>query len=270
MTTGPGITTEDYLAHVRAAVAHLAHAVEHGPLDARVAACPDWDVRALVAHVGSVHRWAEAAARTAERPALHDAGPPEDADARALVAWLRHGATRLVATLRTIDAGAPTWHPFPVPRVVAVWPRRQAHETAIHAWDAEHAVGLTPATINRVLAADGVAEYFELVLPRLVEREAVALPSGSLEVRATDTGHAWHIVAEGSAVLVAAVAGVGGDEVGGDEVGGDDRDADGEATLAGPAAAILGRLWNRPIDDEAVTMSGDPAVADAWLALPGM
>jgi len=259
MTTGPTITTEDYLAHVRAAVAHLAHAVEQGPLDARVAACPDWNVRELAAHVGFVHRWAEAAARTAERPDLHDAAPPDDADGRALAAWLRHGANRLVATLRTIDAGAPTWHPFPVPRVVAVWPRRQAHETAIHAWDAEQAVGLTPATINRVIAADGVAEYFDLVLPRLVAREAVALPTASLVVRCTDTGHAWRIVAEDTVVIVTAI---GRDAV--------DGDGDGEATLAGPAAAILGRLWGRPIDDEAVVVSGDRSVADAWLALPGM
>lgn len=254
MSTWPPITTEDYLAHVRGATARIAAAVESGPLDAPVAACPDWDLRALAAHIGSVHRWAERAAATAARPEGGlDRDPPADADATGLSRWLRSGAAKLVATLRILDPAAPTWHPFPVERVAAVWPRRQAHETVIHAWDAEAAIAMTPRPIDRPLAVDGIEEYFEIAVPRLVDRDGVTIPSGTLAIHCTDTGQGWLVAARDDAVSIERI---------------DDAEAD--ATLAGSAAGVLGRFWNRPFDDADVAIEGDEAVAAAWLTLPGM
>lgn len=254
MSTWPPITTEDYLAHVRGATARIAAAVETGPLDAPVAACPDWDLRALAAHLGSVHRWAEAAAATAARPdAGVDRQPPADADAAALSRWLRAGSAKLVATLRILDPAAPTWHPFPVERVAAVWPRRQAHETVIHAWDAEAATAATPRPITRSLAVDGIEEYFEIAVPRIIVREGVTVPACSLAIRCTDTGQGWLVSAPDGALSF-------------------DRtdDAEADATLTGSAAGVLGRFWGRPFDDDSVAVEGDEAGATAWLSLPGL
>ncbi|HEY7719744.1 MAG TPA: maleylpyruvate isomerase N-terminal domain-containing protein, partial [Pedococcus sp.] len=53
------------LARVTAA---MARAVERADPAAAVPACPGWDVTTLVDHLGRVHLWAAAAARTGEEP----------------------------------------------------------------------------------------------------------------------------------------------------------------------------------------------------------
>ena len=240
------MNTEVSLDHIRHDAGRLADVVERGPLDAPVRACPGWDVRQLARHVGSVHRWARAAALEARRPEL-DPDQPSDAE---LAAWLRAGAAALTEALASIDPDAPTWHPFPVPAIARVWPRRQAIETVIHRWDAEDAIGdVTP--IDAALASDGVDEYFELGLPRLVVREGITLPAGSLHVHCTDVDGEWLVRADGGNVEF------------------ERRHAKGDAALRGPAETLLLAMWDRaPID--ALEIVGDEAVARAWLALPGL
>ena len=240
------MNTEVALAHIRSDAARIADVVARGPLDAPVAACPGWDIRQLARHVGSVHRWAKAAALEARRPELE----PEDPSDAELADWVREGADALTAALASIDPDAPTWHPFPVEMVARVWPRRQAIETALHRWDAEAAIGaVTP--IDAALASDGVDEYFELGLPRLVVREAITLPAGSLHVHCTDVEGEWLVRADGSSVEL------------------ERRHAKGDAALRGPAETLLLAMWDRaPV--EALEVVGDESVARAWLALPGL
>lgn len=242
-----------YLDHLAVEVGRFAAAVRTGALDAPVAACPGWDLRGLTAHLGQVHRWARHAAVHAAPAESFDAYAPDPSlDAEALAAWLDEGAADLIETLRTIDLEGPTWHPFPVPRIGHVWPRRQAHEATIHRWDAELAAGLTPAPIDPEIASDGIDEYFELVIPRLVKREGIALPTGSLHIHCTDTHGEWLITAEPEYTLVRA-------------------HQKGDAALRGPAEAILLRLWSRasPRADE-LSPVGDEQVLAAWLAVAGM
>lgn len=242
-----------YIDHILADAQRFAAAVRLGPLDAPVAACTGWDLRALTAHLGQVHRWARHAAANAAPPESFDAFAPDaDLDPEALAAWLDDGVTRLVDVLRTIDLDGTTWHPFPLPKVGRVWPRRQAHEISIHRWDAEHAVGIDPAPIDPVLASDGVDEYLELVVPRLVKREHIALPDGSLHLHCTDTHGEWLVGTEPGYTLVRA-------------------HQKGDAAVRGPAEALLLRLWNRPsprVDE--LSPVGDERVLDAWLALTGL
>jgi uncharacterized protein (TIGR03083 family) len=242
-----------YLAHVVNDTARFVTAVRSGPLDAPVAACPGWDLYALTAHQGQIHRWARHAAANGAPAESFDAFAPDPAlDADALAAWLSDGADDLVATLRTIDLDGPTWHPFPVPRLGRVWPRRQAHEISIHRWDAETAAGLTPTPIDPEFASDGIDEYFELVLPRLIKRDGAVLPAGSLHVHCTDTHGEWLVTNDAQYTLVRA-------------------HQKGDAALRGPADAILLRLWNRdaPNADE-LSPVGDETVLAAWLALTGL
>jgi uncharacterized protein (TIGR03083 family) len=242
-----------FIDHILSDAERFAAAVRRGPLDSPVAACPAWDLRALTAHQGQVHRWARHSAANAAPPESFDAYAPDpDLDADALAAWLEAGVTRLVEVLRTIDLDGTTWHPFPVPRIGRVWPRRQAHEISIHRWDAEHAVGIAPAPIDPTLASDGVDEYLELVVPRLVSRQHVELPGGSLHLHCTDTHGEWLVTADPEYTLVRA-------------------HQKGDAALRGPAEALLLRLWNRPSPrrDELGPV-GDERVLDAWLALTGL
>ncbi len=232
-----------------AEVERFASVVALGHLDAPVAACPGWDIRKLVGHLGTVHRWAHQAAATGHQPERARPTVPEG-DAPALAAWIRDGAATLATTLRGLDPDAPTWHPFTVAQVAGLWPRRQAQETLVHRWDAEHAAGMvTP--IDPPFAADGIDEYFEVILPRVVVREQVELPTSTLHVHCTDTPGEWLVRAvDGQVELTRA-------------------HAKGDAALRGPAESLLLRLWGRPVAPDAVDVVGDADAAADWLALGG-
>ncbi|NNE11696.1 MAG: maleylpyruvate isomerase family mycothiol-dependent enzyme, partial [Ilumatobacter sp.] len=161
-------------------------------------------------------------------------------------------AAELCDALRDIDPAAETWHPFTVDRVAAVWPRRQAHETAMHRWDAEHAVG-RDATIDAQLASDGIDEYFELAIPRLVVRTGLRLPEGSLHVHCTDVDGEWLVWNEGGDYHMIRAH------------------QKGDAALRGPAELLLLRLWGRA-DARASDLDrvGDGDVLAGWLSIAGM
>jgi uncharacterized protein (TIGR03083 family) len=233
-----------YLDHLADDIDRCAVALETGPLDAPVPWCGDWVLADLGEHLGSVHRWATSCMLTA-RPGSPEPDPAP-VDEAAMAAWLRRGGAALLDALRSIDLDAPTWHPFTVARVGAVWPRRQAQETSVHRWDAERAIGITPS-IDAALAADGIDEYFVLALPRLIKREGVAAPGRSMLVRTTDTGDSWHVAA-GDGGIVAVEAG------------------EPATVVSGAAADVLLALWRRPVAAGAVEVSGDRA----WLDLGGM
>lgn len=244
---------ETYVASIAQDAGRFADAVRRGPLDAPIAACPGWDLRALTAHMGMIHRWAgHAVAHAASHTDFESLAPDPELDRDTLAGWLETGAGELVAALDAADLDAPTWHPFPVARVGRVWPRRQAQEISIHRWDAERAVG-EPTPIDPALASDGIDEYFGLVLPRLVKREGVTLPTGSLHVHCTDVHGEWLVVVDDSGYHVTR------------------QHAKGAAALRGPAEAILLRLWNRDSGREhELSPVGDEAVLDRWLGLTGL
>lgn len=241
-----------YVDHLLADTERCATVLETIALDVPIAACPGWDVLRLAEHLGQIHRWAGFC--------VSNGRPPDDDEAKALESfepdraadWLREGAADLASTLRGIDPGAPTWHPFPVERLAAVWPRRQAHETAVHRWDVERAAGLD-ATIDPELAADGIDEYFELAIPRLVARTGITLPAGSLHVHCTDVAGEWLIWADDDGYQLVRAH------------------QKGDAALRGPASPILLRLWGRD-DERSAELSpvGDEVVLDAWLSIAGM
>lgn len=241
----------DHLAHLRADAERIAAVLEQAPLDREVAGCPGWDLRRLAAHLGVVHRWATQAVLTGESPSARPLDPDDDAD---LVAWFREGADALVQALATTDPDRPTWHPFPAPKVVGTWRRRQAHETSVHRWDAQAAAG-APDPIDPDLASDGIDEYLTVMLPRKLQREGLTVPSSTLHVHCTDVPGEWLIGPQGSSVSVERVH------------------AKGDAALRGPAEALLLTLWGRGRGDDARVSGheviGDPAAADAWLAIGG-
>lgn len=237
---------------LQASVDRFATVLRGGPLDAPVAGCPGWDVHRLARHLGYVQRWARLAASTGASPdpaAIDELG--DDASGDELLGWFVAGASALVDVFVGLDPAAPTWHPFPVPQVAAVWPRRQAHEAFVHAWDAESAVGVATEA-EPTVAADGVAEYFEVMVPRRIARDGTPAPVGVLEVVCTDA--AFHTGSDRMVVRVDDPMHVVVDPT-----------ARPTGRLAGSAEELLLGLWAR----RPVAVAPTDPLARAWLAHGG-
>ena len=152
----------DHLAHLRAEVARFRGAI--GDLDAPVPACPDWQVRDLIHHLGSVHRMFRRVADEAlmERPPPLDPDDRPDASDDRIVAWANEQADLLLTALEHLDPDAPRWNFTTGPQVGAFIPRRMLHETTIHRWDLQGAYGIR-GNLDVEVARDGVREYLEVL-----------------------------------------------------------------------------------------------------------
>ncbi len=237
---------------LRADSARVAELLAAGPPDAAVPDCPGWVLRDLALHLGLVHRWAAECVRTAADPSTRWQDLHPDVADDELATWFAEGADALVTALDERAADAPTWTPFPIEApTVSVWTRRQTHETSLHRRDAEAALG-SVHPIAPALAADGVDEYFGVIVPRLVQRDGLTLPSsGSAHLHCTDTEGEWTVeVVDGDYVV-------------------DREHRKGDAAVRGTAEQLLLRLWGRSLPDDALEVHGDAEVAAAWLGLGG-
>jgi len=204
------LTDEAYLGTLERDVAAVSACIDGGPMSARVAGCPGWDLRQLVVHLGRTHRWATAALESTDQPAY----PPRPDDAR-LAQWFAGGAAELQAALGSADPARPCWSFSRDTGTVAFWVRRQAQETAVHRWDAQHALGRADR-IDATLAADGVDEVARIFYPRQVamgRREPLVT---AVTLRPDDAGEPVPL-GEGTAV----------------------------AEVTGPAEDLLLALWQR-------------------------
>ena len=221
----------DGLTFAAGALARYAHAAG---LHAPVPTCPDWTVRDLLAHQGTVHRWAAATLRGQESDtAVFEA---EGLAASDPVGWLEAGAQELSSTLRRVpaDVTAPVFLKDP-PASRAFWARRQCHETTIHAADALSAeLGHAPSAINfpisAELAADGIDELLTGFLPRSRSGVHSERPT-TLVIAPDDRDERWHMAI--SAAPVVTTRHPGGPAV------------EGDWTIRGSAAELYLRLWHR-------------------------
>ena len=215
-----------------------------GSAEVAVPTCPDWTVADLVVHVGLVWDWASKIVASREHAARDD--PPEDRSDHALRAWAKLRAARLCDELGAADPEADCWT-FGLPRTVRFWFRRQALETALHAWDAEGAVG-TPSRIDPEVAADGVDEHLRVIVPRSVRRQPDAWSGQTVHLHRTDGDGEW-VVRLGP----------------GAEVAVDHAHSKADLALRGTAEALW--LWcaNRATADElGIERFGAEEVAARW------
>ncbi|MBC9727653.1 maleylpyruvate isomerase family mycothiol-dependent enzyme [Streptomyces sp. TRM68367] len=220
----------------------LSSAAERAGTDARVPTCPGWQVRDLLRHTGQVHHWA-AAFVTDRHPERRPLGEPPDLDGAELVAWYRDSHRRLVDTLTAAPPDLECFAFLPAPSPLAFWTRRQAHETAVHRFDAESALGGTPSPIAPDFAADGIDELLRGFHTRPRSRVRTDTPR-VLRVRATDADAVWTVRL--SSEPPAATRG---------------EDEDAECELAGPADQLYLALWNRaPVPG----VTGDRTLAELW------
>ena len=252
----------DYYAQIESGAAAIGALVAAGDLARPIPTCPEWTLRELAVHVGRAHRLAAQITATRspefiEFRSLPDGRFPGAPAAQA--AWLAAGARRAVAAID--EAGQdPVWG-FGSMVPASFWGRRMCHETLVHAADAQLAAGQEPDPAP-ALAADGIDEWLTVLMPPRAgqaDPREQALPAGAaLHVRPADAG-GWVIRREPAGVTVTRTAGPGEPAAG--EDGGDG------AVVAGPAARLLLLLLRRvPAGDPALTVSGDRAVLDRWLA----
>jgi uncharacterized protein (TIGR03083 family) len=238
-----------YLPYLEQGMADFERLLRTADLDAPVAACGDWRLRELGAHLGHVHRWAGAIVESGE-VCREKFAPEPGAD---VADWYAAGAAALLTTLRDADPAAPSWHFSGVENVKAFWYRRQTHEVAVHLFDARRAAGVEQ-DIDPLIAADGVDEVLGVMLPGVRRwHEPPPLPD-TLLLRATDTGHAWPLcpaIGEGGIPAV--------------------RPMDGTPAVTAEAAAedLLLVMWKRRrIDEMDLKITGDESVAKAFLTAP--
>jgi uncharacterized protein (TIGR03083 family) len=231
------------------AAAMRAAAVAAGP-DAVVPTCPEWTVQDLVRHMAKVHNWA---GRSLVAPPDGDRPSPDlpPTDWEGLLSWWDKELAEFVDLLRSREPSAPAWIFAPGPREAAFWARRQAHETAIHRLDAEHAAAgsgradAVPALVfDPEFAADGIEEVLHVGIARVWARDKPAA-RGTVLLHAADAGRAWLLHLRDGEV----------------EIGPADHPAiDADASIVGTADAVYRAVWGRP--SHAVT-GGDRTLIEA-------
>jgi uncharacterized protein (TIGR03083 family) len=241
-------------AHVdalRGAGALMADAAATAGPDAPVPTCPGWVVRDLVRHMGGVHRWATgyvAGGRTEVWDVDLDevvGAWPGDAD---LAGWLTEGCEALAAALDAAPPDLECWTFLRAPSPLAMWARRQAHETAIHRVDAELAAGGAPSPFTPAFAADGAGELLECFVPRRSTKLRAEHPA-SMAVRCTDEDAAWLLRIGAEGVTTDPIA---------------HRAVDADCSVRGRAADLYLALWNRA-GPEALVVEGDTDVLTLFL-----
>ena len=236
------------LAHEGEALADAAT----GHLDRPVAACPDWDVAQLVAHMGAVHAWVcQVVAAQGERVARRSSEPTPDAP-DALLAWYRSGLQPLVEAL-SVDPDTPAWTFSPsAPDTVGWWLRRQSLETALHRWDVQAAVGSATGgsatePIAAELAVEGVDELLTDFLPGRLASGPISALTGTLHLHATDTLGEWWLNFDSDGPQVRR------------------EHAKADTAVRGSATGLYLWLWNRLTPEAAgLDVFGRTETIDAW------
>jgi uncharacterized protein (TIGR03083 family) len=128
---------------------------------ARIPGCPDWTLVDLALHLGRVQRWWATVVRAgaADDPAPFDESAPPAPEA--LVEWSAESTRLLLAALTEVGPQAPCWTWWPLSQArqdAAAVARHQVQEAAVHAYDAQEAIG-RPEPVPAAVAVDGVAEF---------------------------------------------------------------------------------------------------------------
>jgi uncharacterized protein (TIGR03083 family) len=248
------VEISQHIEAIRDAGGRLSAAARVAGPDAVVPSCPDWVVRDLVRHQGGVHRWAASIVGTPRTEPwdvdLDDVVGtwPDDGE---LLAWFDAGVDTLTDALTQADPSLTCWTFLPAPSALAMWARRQAHETSVHGVDAELAAGGPVTAFPSPFAADGVGELLEGFVPRGGRLRSEQ--DRTLRVRCADDAAAW-------------LVSIGPDRVrtapGNDQDGGGAGSADCE--IAGTAEDLYLALWNRRQAD-ILEVSGDRDLLELFL-----
>lgn len=213
-------------------------------LDAEVPTCEAWQVNELLTHVASVYRRAATVVTDRATEAVQWSAPPTDvADP---IEYLSDALDDLVDALKSAEPDTPVWNWSGESQTAAFWARRMAHESAVHRYDAQRAHGVAQP-IDADLATDGLDEMIDVLLPRIIERDNIILPSATYVLSATDDGD-WAV------------------RLGPDGVERLDVVKERDVTVRGTPSALLLAAYNR-IKWTSLEVDGDATCLDAWSQL---
>ena len=224
----------DCVAALQQKTTRFADRVADADLASSVDSCPGWSVSDLVVHLGDVHRWATTAILEgidADVDAAPGPGQP-------VAAWYRVGAVRLLDAIRSTPIDREVWAFGPPPHRVSFWSRRQLHETVVHLWDLESAIG-DPSPVESVVAQDAIDEVCSMFYPRQVR---LGRMDPLISTLALEDGTQRWLLGQGDSP---------------------------DVTIAGRAADLMLLLWKRiGLEDARFEVNGDPDVARRALAEP--
>ncbi|HEX3898873.1 MAG TPA: maleylpyruvate isomerase family mycothiol-dependent enzyme [Mycobacteriales bacterium] len=209
--------------------------------DAAVPTCGDWTIADLARHVWQVYAnvtlfvSSRATSRPEQMPTMPE-GDPIDLLARQL--------DELVVALEEAEADTPIWTwVFDAPEGAIFWARRMAHESAVHRFDAQNAQGIRQP-IDAELAADGIDELIDLIVPRVYGRDQVEGPTGTIALRSLD-GNQWLLELEPGGVRRVDLIEVP------------------QITATGTDSALLLAAYGR-IPWSSLDLAGDESLLDMW------
>ncbi len=240
MDLTPGVSTDFWLAALRREGAAFRLAVGEPDLSAPVPCCPDWTVKDLVVHVGRIYEWIAAVAVAGGSKLSRPQTQPDD---DAVLPWFDQSFGALVTALESVDPEAPAWNWSTQPKVAGFWPRRMAHETAVHRWDAELVSGRAQP-VEADLAADGVSEVLDTWLPG-GRGAATDTATGLVRLTATDLDRSWLVRLRPAGVTLL------------DEGTVFDDPTEAHTGVGGTASDLLLALWGR-LTPSALIIDGDP------------
>ncbi|MFV1971998.1 MAG: maleylpyruvate isomerase family mycothiol-dependent enzyme [Acidimicrobiia bacterium] len=230
----------------------FAKAAREGGLEADIAGCPGWNMRVLVRHLSEIHLWAAAivAQRTSklwpEDLSVHtESWPdlavfwPDDSD---LIDWYLETNANLLRCLKAASPADDIPYFLKAPSPLAMWARRQAHEIAMHRFDAQNASG-AGSGFDPVFAADGIDEAVDASATRANEFPTTSV--WTMVVHAKDTDDLWHLTVTPNGITT--VRG----------------DGPADVVLSGAASDLLLVLSNRT-EDSTITVDGDHDLLNVW------
>jgi uncharacterized protein (TIGR03083 family) len=187
----------DHLLELGTAMARFTELTGEAAGDEQVPGCPDWDVRELVTHLCTVHRWAAAIVLSGQQ-----VKEPQPIVTEPLVDWYAGTATALLGALQAVSPDEPVPNFTHLHEHVDFFIRRQMHEAIVHSVDAAQALGLeeTEWQVPAWIAADGVDEVLQVYFPRMTAQGRRPDVRCRIRLIATDTGQEW-VIAPGSGDL---------------------------------------------------------------------
>jgi uncharacterized protein (TIGR03083 family) len=205
-----------------------------------VPSCPGWTLADLAWHIGEVWDfWGRVVEQQITDPAAFESWTePDKLSGAALLEWVTASHTAIYGALVDARPEREVWTWTGANRNVEWVRRRMAQETAVHRWDAAHAVG-QPDDIDAVVAADGIDEflsYFANVSG--IDGEDLG---GTVHLHCTDTAGEWFV----SSLTPDGIAFTR-------------EHTKGEVAVRGSASDLLLWLWRRPAGS--VDIIGDAAL----------
>jgi uncharacterized protein (TIGR03083 family) len=187
----------DPLLELGTAMARFAELTGEATGDEHVPGCPDWNVRDLVTHLGTIHRWAGAIVLSGQRVKL-----PQPVVTEPLTDWYAGTATALLSALQAVSPDEPVPNFTHINERADFFARRQMHEATVHVVDIAQALGLEEIEwqVPSAIAADGIDEVLQVFFPRMTAQGRRPDVRCRIRLIATDTAQEW-VIAPGSGDL---------------------------------------------------------------------